>query len=89
MSRAASPQLGLFDAPRPVPTPAPPDPDFARKHLKHLLRTVRAAEVLPWSPARTASWEALFPQLAKALPSDEGRALVEAFTNELARLRSV
>lgn len=81
-------QPGLFDPPPAEPAaPPPPDPAFARKHLNNLIWQVERAERLPWSPARTASWETLFPQLAEALPAAEARELCETFAAELARLR--
>ena len=88
MSRAAASQLNLFEAPRQTAEPPPPDPDFARKHLARLLRLVRRAERMPWSATETLTWETLFPQLAEALPHEEGTEMCQAFATELARLRA-
>ena len=86
-SRAPSSQLDLFTSPI-RGAPPPPDPDFARKNLHRLLRQVQRAERLPWHPAQARVWEDLFPQLAQALPPEEGQDLCAAFAAELARLRA-
>ena len=89
MPRTQPDQLNLFDAPAPAAAePSPPDADFARKHLGRLLRTVEAAEVLPWSAPQTRTWETLFPQVAQALPEAEREELCDAFATHLARLRA-
>lgn len=87
MSRSAS-QAGLFDAPAPSPSaPPPPDPVFARKQLIALLRTLHAAEFMPWPDFETRKWERLFPQLAEALPSEEAEQMVAEFHRHIARLQ--
>jgi|SRR5271165_4284579 len=78
-------QLPLFRA---EPEQRPPDLDYIRKSLNRLLRTVREAQIMPWSEAEAASWEKLFPQLAASLPVEEAEPLTSAFRSELARLRS-
>lgn len=86
MSRPA-PQPSLFDAPAPRPVaPPPPDPVFARKQLIAVLRTLHAAEVMPWPEFETRKWERLFPQLAEALPRDEADQLFGEFRRHLDRL---
>jgi hypothetical protein len=87
MTRAQTDQLNLFEPPKSAAEPPPPDPDFARKHLGRLLRTIEVAEAMPWSPPQTRTWEALFPQIALALPEDERREMCDAFAAHLARLR--
>jgi len=88
MPRAQTDQLSLFDAPKPAAAdPPPPDPDFARKHLGRLLRTIEVAEALPWSAPQTRTWETLFPQIAQALPENERKEMCDAFAAHLARLR--
>ena len=62
------------------------DPDFVRRHLLHLLRLAETAERLPWSEAKTASWERMFAELAADFP--EGDALNASFQTELKRLRA-
>ncbi len=79
-------QLNLFKAERHEIAPRPSNPEFVRKHLLRLLNLARAAERLPWSPAEARSWAELFPKLTESLPADEGQALREAFSAELARL---
>lgn len=80
-------QQTLFDAKTPQPERLPPDLDFIRKHLHRLLRVARNADVLPWGPAETESWEKFVPELTDLLPPEEGRELLAAFESELARLR--
>ena len=86
MSRPA-PQPSLFDAPAPPPAaPPPPDPVFARKQLIAVLRTLHAAEIMPWPDFETRKWEKLFPALAEALPTDEAGQLTGEFRHHLDRL---
>ncbi|HEV2532518.1 hypothetical protein [Phenylobacterium sp.] len=90
MTRTPAHQLNLFNAPKPsAAEPLPPDPDFARKHLGLLLRTIEMAEALPWSPPQTRTWEILFPQIAQALPEGERQEMCDAFAEHLARLRAL
>lgn len=79
-------QLSLF---RPEPPRRPPDLAYIRKSLDWHLRTLRDAEIMPWSEGEAASWEKLFPELAASLPDDEAKALTAEFSSELARLRAV
>lgn len=86
MSRPA-PQPSLFDAPSPPPVaPPPPDPVFARKQLIAVLRTLHAAEIMPWPDFETRKWEKLFPALAEALPVDEAASLTGEFHSQIKRL---
>src|SRR5215204_2739143 len=64
-------QLSLFRPERPEPPRRPPDLPYIRKSLHSRLRTVRDAEIMPWSEGEMASWEKLFPELAAYLPADE------------------
>lgn len=89
MSRPA-PQPSLFDAPAPPPAaPPPPDPVFARKQLIAVLRTLHAAEIMPWPDFETRKWERLFPALAEALPADEAVSLIGEFHSQIKRLTPV
>lgn len=86
MSRSAL-QPSLFDAPAPPPVaPPPPDPVFARKQLIAVLRTLHAAEIMPWPDYETRKWQRLFPQLAEALPREEAEQLFGEFQRHLDRL---
>ncbi len=79
-------QPDLF-APRPAPiAPPPPDPAFARKQLIAVLRTLHAAEIMPWPDFETRKWEKPFPALAEALPADEADRLFGEFRRHLDRL---
>jgi hypothetical protein len=80
-------QLSLFRSEPPASEPRPPDLAYIRKSLNRLLRTVRDAEIMPWSEADAASREKLFSELAALLPGDEAQALTSDFKEELARLR--
>lgn len=83
-------QLQLFRPERPDPPPRrAPDPSYTRKSLNRLLRTVRDAEIMPWSEGEAQSWAKLFPELAASLPEEEARALIGEFSTELLRLRAV
>ncbi len=66
----------------------PPDLAFIRKGLGRTLRTLRAAERLPWSPGETASREQRFPRLAAYLPAPERETMLAEFAAQLARLRA-
>jgi hypothetical protein len=81
-------QLHLFEAERPAPAPPPPNIPYIRKHLNRVLATARAAQIMPWNPARERHRESFFPQLARLLPPEEGAALREAFAAEIVRLRA-
>jgi len=87
-ARQRAVQPNLFDAKVSKPVRLPPDLDFVRKHLHRLLRVARNAEVLPWGPAETESWEKFVPELTGLLPPKEGRELLNEFKSELARLRA-
>ncbi len=80
-------QLSLFRSERPEPPRRPPDLPEIRKSLHSRLRTVRDAEIMPWSEGEMASWEKLFPELAAYLPAEEAEALAAEFAAQLARLR--
>ncbi len=64
-----------------------PDQAFIRKHLLRVLRMARDAQRLPWSDAETRNWEKQFPELIKALPPEEGAAMLDEFRREIERLR--
>ncbi|PZO55786.1 MAG: hypothetical protein DCF16_01545 [Alphaproteobacteria bacterium] len=78
-------QMSLFTESPALEAPAV-DPEFVRRHLLHLLRLAETAERLPWSEAKTASWEKMFAELAADLP--DGEALNASFQAELKRLRA-
>ena len=66
---------------------AHPDPELIRERLQRLLDAVRAAKtVSPWGERETKMNLILFPQMARALPSDEAASLQIAFDFELVRL---
>ncbi|OXE35437.1 MAG: hypothetical protein CGW95_13845 [Phenylobacterium zucineum] len=81
-------QLNLFEPERPNAAPAEPNIPLIRKHLMRAVRTVRAAERMPWGPAETRSWTERFPGLADCLPEEEGQVLLKVFETEMARLRA-
>lgn len=89
MDDRAMSQLNLFQSERPSSERRPPDLDFIRRHLGRALRTAQAAQRMPWPPSVAQGWEDRFPKLAGDLPPEEGAALIEAFRQELDRLRAV
>jgi hypothetical protein len=82
----AAEQLDMFGAP-PVPSYRP-DPDKVRARLRLILNEARAAETLPWEPARVSLYRIIFPQMTNWLPGDEGKQLRFEFETELARLEA-
>lgn len=85
-SFATGEQPDLFGAP-----PAQnydPDPDKVRQELHGILAEARAANVLPWPPARVKLYRTIFPQMTNWLPQDEGAQLRFAFEAELERLEA-
>lgn len=85
-SFATGEQADLFGAP-----PAQnydPDPDKVREELHGILAQARAANVLPWPPARARLYRTIFPQMTNWLPEDEGRQLRFEFEAELERLEA-
>lgn len=80
-------QLSFFASKPAEPSRRPPDLDFIRKTLNWRLRTVRNAEILPWSVPETESLENHLPELARLLPEREAAEFIAEFSAELARLR--
>jgi hypothetical protein len=76
----------LFDAAA-APAEYRADPDKVRARLHGILAEARAAQKLPWEPARVALYRTIFPQMTNWLPADEGAQLRFAFDAELARLK--
>jgi len=71
------------------PTPEyRPDPDSVRARLHKILAEARAAQKLPWDPARVSLYRTIFPQMTNWLPEDEGAQLRFEFEAEMARLKA-
>jgi hypothetical protein len=71
------------------PTPEyRPDPDSVRARLHKILAEARAAEKLPWGPARVSLYRTIFPQMTNWLPEDEGAQLRFEFEAQIARLKA-
>ena len=82
-------QPSLFDSP---PAPAKPRVINTRRirvSLNYVLRTMRAAEIMPWHAAEAASQEVNFPIYARLLPAEEAEPMIAEFEREMARLRAV
>ncbi len=62
------------------------DPDKVRARLHKILAEARAAQKLPWDPARASLYRTIFPQMTNWLPEDEGAQLRFEFETEIARL---
>jgi hypothetical protein len=82
----AEAQPDLFGDSR--PPPYRPDPEKVRSRLSKILGEARAAERLPWEPARLSLYRTIVPQLALWLPEDEGARLRLEFETELLRLEA-
>lgn len=54
------------------------DPDRIRARLHRILSEARAANVLPWDPARARLYRRIVPQMSVWLPEDEGAQLPSA-----------
>jgi hypothetical protein len=65
-----------------------PDPEKVRARLHSILDEARAANVIPWRPAKLSLYRSIFPQMARYLPADEGKQLCFQFEEELARLEA-
>lgn len=63
-----------------------PNLDSVRKRLHKILTEARAAQTLPWRPARVSLYRTIFPQMTLWLPEEEGKQLRFEFESELARL---
>ena len=93
MARAAQsdlyesdPQPDLFGA---EATPAYcPDPDKVRARLHRILAEAKAAQTLPWDPARVSLYRTIFPQMTLWLPDEEATQLRFEFETELTRLEA-
>jgi len=59
-----------------------------RARLHKILAEARAAEKLPWGPARVSLYRTIFPQMTNWLPEDEGAQLRFEFEAEMARLKA-
>ena len=71
------------------PAPAPvyrPDLAKVRARLHKILGEARAAETLPWEPARVSLYRTIVPDMCRYLPDEEGAALRREFEAELERL---
>lgn len=63
-----------------------PDAGKVRARLDKILAEARAAQSLPWEPARLSLYRTIFPQMTLFLPEEEGAQLRLEFEAELARL---
>ena len=83
----AEKQTELFDE-----TAAPAyyegDPDRVRARLHRILSEARAANVLPWEPARARLYRRIVPQMSLWLPQEEAIQLRLEFENEMIRLNA-
>ena len=63
-------------------------PPLNRARLHKILAEARAAEALPWEPARLSLYRTIFPQMTRALPEEEAAQLRFEFEAELERLEA-
>jgi hypothetical protein len=80
-------QAGLFDENGPTPEYRA-DPDSVRAELHKILAEARAAQKLPWEPARVSLYRTIFPQMTNWLPAEEAVQLRLEFEQELVRLNA-
>lgn len=83
----AEPQTELFDEDA-APIQYRPDPDMVRARLHKILAEARAAQKLPWEPARVSLYRTIFPQMTNWLPEEEAAQLCFEFEAELVRLKA-
>lgn len=65
-----------------------PDPDKVRARLHKILAEARAADKVPWGPARLSLYRTIVPQMTGFLPEEEGAQLRFQFEQELERLEA-
>jgi hypothetical protein len=65
-----------------------PDPDKVRARLHRILAEARAAQKLPWDPARVSLYRTIFPQMTNWLPEEEGVQLRFEFEAQMERLKA-
>ncbi len=65
-----------------------PDPDKVRARLHKILAEARAADAVPWGPARLSLYRTIVPQMTSFLPDEEGAQLRFEFEQELERLKA-
>lgn len=65
-----------------------PDPDKVRRRLHSILAEARAAQAMPWRPAKVSLYQTIFPQMSNWLPDDEAAQLRLEFAAELERLKA-
>jgi len=93
MARDDQPDLFLTEDQAELFEDAPPaeyraDPDKVRARLHKILAEARAAQKLPWDPARVSLYRTIFPQMTNWLPEDEGAQLRFEFETEIERLKA-
>ena len=65
-----------------------PDPDKVRSRLHRILGEARAAQTVPWEPARVSLYRTIFPQMTLWLPEEEAAQLRFEFDVEMTRLQA-
>jgi hypothetical protein len=81
-------QLSLFDDRPAPPTETVVPAETIRKFMIDKVRTVKAAQFMPWPEHELRKWDRLFVDLLPYLPG-EGEEFYATFTAELERLRKV
>jgi hypothetical protein len=81
-------QLDLFSCKPAIPSaPQKPDTERIRKLLTETLEQLRAAEKLPWDAAQMNSWDHVFHNMTKWLPSEQRDEFIRNFEGEISRLQ--
>ena len=71
-----------------APNPYTPEPDNIRARLARILEQARAAEVVPWEPAKARMYKNIVPQMTNWLPAEEAERWRADFFSEMERLAS-
>jgi hypothetical protein len=81
-------QLDLFGCkPLVASTSQTPDLDMIRTLLSATLQELRGAMTMPWDAGRLKSWDLVFHNMTKWLPSEERDEFIRHFQMEVLRLK--
>lgn len=82
-------QPSLFDSLDKPAEPLPVNTHRIRVYLNWVLRTMRAAVVMPWHATEARSQEVNFPIYARLLPAEEAEPMIAEFERQLARIKTL
>jgi hypothetical protein len=79
-------QLSLFDAPKPVYEPGPPDLDFLYKYLFSTLQRLRRIPYMPFSPLQLSIATQRFEEFCPLFQNEEADAMLVEYHALIAEL---